>query len=59
VLALPSLVVGAQELLSQPNGFYRQQGYVVLGVMVSLLVWPLVQCMRTRPTASATTPLPS
>jgi hypothetical protein len=59
VLALPSLVVGAQELLSQPNGFYRQQGYVVLGVMVSLLGWPLVQCMRTRPTASATTPLPS
>jgi membrane protease YdiL (CAAX protease family) len=55
VLALPSLVIGAQELLSQPNGFYRQQGYLVLAVTVALLVWPLAQWMRARPTPSATT----
>jgi len=52
VLALPSLVIGAQELLSQPNGFYRQQGYVVLAVTVALLVWPLLEWMRAKPTSA-------
>jgi len=51
VLALPSLVMGAQELLSQPNGFYRQQGYVVLAVMVALLAWPLLEWIRAKPEA--------
>ena len=41
VLAIPSLILGAQELLSQPNGFYRQQGYLVLAALLALLSWPL------------------
>jgi hypothetical protein len=41
VLAIPSLALGAQELLSQPNGFYRTQGYLVLAVLAALLIWPL------------------
>jgi hypothetical protein len=41
VLAIPSLLLGAQEMLSQPNSFYRQQGYMVLGALVALLLWPL------------------
>ena len=55
VLALPSLVMGAQELLSQPNGFYRQQGYMVLAVSLALVVWPLVEWMRAKPASPAAT----
>jgi len=41
VLAIPSLLLGAQELLTQPNGFYRTQGYLVLAALAALLIWPL------------------
>jgi hypothetical protein len=41
VLAIPSLLLGAQELLSQPNGFYHRQGYIVLAALAALLAWPL------------------
>jgi len=41
VLAIPSLLGGAQELLSQPNGFYRHQGYLVLAAAGVLLAWPV------------------
>ncbi|HEU0369599.1 MAG TPA: hypothetical protein VFR42_10330, partial [Candidatus Acidoferrum sp.] len=58
VLALPTLVMGAQELLSQPSGFYRQQGYLVMALLVMLLVWPLAQWMRSRPATSATASVP-
>jgi len=40
-LAIPTLLLGAVELLGQPNAFYRQQGYVVLVVLAALLLWPL------------------
>ena len=40
-LAIPSFLLGAQELLSQPNGFYRSQGYLVLAALAALLAWPL------------------
>jgi hypothetical protein len=55
VLALPSLVMGAQELLAQPNGFYRQQGYVVLVMMAALLVWPLLEWRRAKSAPAAAT----
>jgi membrane protease YdiL (CAAX protease family) len=42
VLAIPSLVLGAQELLSQPNSFYHRQGYIVVAALAALLLWPLV-----------------
>jgi hypothetical protein len=41
VLAIPSLLGGAQELLSQPNAFYHWQGYIVLATLAALLLWPL------------------
>jgi hypothetical protein len=42
VVAGTSLLGGATELLSQPDSFYRQNGYAVLTVLVLLFVWPLV-----------------
>jgi len=33
---------GAVELLSQPDGFYRSQGYWVVAALMLLLAWPLV-----------------
>jgi membrane protease YdiL (CAAX protease family) len=42
VLAIPSLLLGAAELLSQPNGYYHHQGYLVLVVLAGFLIWPLV-----------------
>jgi len=40
-LALTSLFGGAMELLSQPDTFYRENGYVVLFFALLLLVWPV------------------
>jgi hypothetical protein len=51
VLAIPSLILGAQELFSQPNGFYRQQGYIVVAALVGLLLWPVAEWIRARPAA--------
>ena len=52
VLAVPSLSLGTQELLSQPNGFYRTQGYLVLAILAALLIWPLSRWLTgsDRPT---------
>ncbi|HKF26388.1 MAG TPA: hypothetical protein VKB24_10435, partial [Candidatus Acidoferrum sp.] len=41
VLAVPSLLGGAESLLREPNGFYRRQGYIALLSLAVLLVWPL------------------
>ena len=41
VLAIPTLLLGAVELLGQPNAFYHQQGYLVIAVLGALLLWPL------------------
>lgn len=59
VLAIPSLLLGAQELLSQPNSFYHRQGYIVLAALAALLAWPLEGWLtgpahrRPAPTATA------
>ena len=41
VVAGTSLVAGAAELLAQPDSFYHANGYVVLGALLLLFVWPL------------------
>jgi len=33
---------GASELLSQPDSFYRANGYAVLLVLVLIFAWPCV-----------------
>ena len=48
VLTIPSLLLGAQEMLSQPNSFYRQQGYIVMAVLLALLLWPLTAWLGGR-----------
>jgi len=42
VVAGTSFVGGAAELLSQPDSFYRANGYAVLLTLVLLLAWPFV-----------------
>jgi membrane protease YdiL (CAAX protease family) len=41
VVACLTLVGAAAQLLAQPDGFYRTNGYVVVLVMGLLLAWPL------------------
>ncbi len=41
IVAGSSLLGGASELLSQPDSFYRANGYAVLAVLVLLFAWPL------------------
>jgi membrane protease YdiL (CAAX protease family) len=41
VVASPSLVSSAAELLGQPDSFYRVNGYAVLLALVLLFAWPL------------------
>jgi len=49
-----AMLGGAVELTSQPDGFYRSQGYLVVAALVILLTWPLVAWrMATRESASA------
>jgi membrane protease YdiL (CAAX protease family) len=42
VVAGTALLGGVGELITQPDGFYRSQGYLVLAALVILLLWPLV-----------------
>ncbi len=42
IVAGTSLFGGAAELLSQPDSFYRANGYAVLLALVLLFVWPFV-----------------
>ena len=53
VLAIPSLIQGAQELLSQPNRYLHTQGYVVLAGLGILLLWPTAAWLsgQTGPTS--------
>jgi membrane protease YdiL (CAAX protease family) len=49
VLAVPTLILGSEELLAQPNRYYHQQGYLTLAALVALLVWPVAAWMGQRP----------
>jgi hypothetical protein len=42
IVACTALLAGASELVTQPDGFYRRNGYGILLAMVLLLAWPLV-----------------
>jgi hypothetical protein len=42
VLAAMALMSEAAELLAQPDGFYRLNGYAVTAALVILLAWPLI-----------------
>jgi len=42
VVACTGLLAGAAQLITQPNGFYRANGYGILLAVVLLLAWPLV-----------------
>jgi MFS family permease len=55
VLAILSLAGAAAELLRQPDGFYRRNGYVVMAALIGLILWPLVAWR----TASSTTVSPN
>ena len=41
VIAVTAFLSGATELLSQPDAFYRNQGYWVVAALGLLLGWPL------------------
>jgi hypothetical protein len=41
VVAGTSLLAAAAKLVSQPDGFYRGNGYAVLFMLAGLLAWPL------------------
>jgi uncharacterized membrane protein YccC len=41
VVAGTSLLAAATRLVSQPDGFYRGNGYAVLLILAALLAWPL------------------
>jgi hypothetical protein len=41
VVAGTSLVAASAKLVSQPDGFYRGNGYAVLLILAGLLAWPL------------------
>jgi len=50
VVAGTSLLGAATELLTQPDSFYRANGFVVLAVLIVLFAWPLaVWRMRDSP----------
>jgi hypothetical protein len=42
VVAGTALLGGMGELITQPDGFYRSQGYLVLGALALMMAWPLV-----------------
>jgi hypothetical protein len=53
VIASTMLLGGAAQMLQQPDGFYRIQGYWIIGVLVLLMGWPLV-AWRTAPASGPT-----
>ena len=55
IIACTLLLAGASELVSQPDQFYRVNGYAVLFGIVLLLAWPLVMWRMSRQAVQATT----
>jgi hypothetical protein len=46
VVAGTSLLGGAAELLSQPDSFYRANGYAILLALLLLFAWPFLAWRR-------------
>src|SRR5271154_7207552 len=42
VVACVGLIGGSAQLLTQPNAFYRTEGYIVVAAIIALLGWPLL-----------------
>jgi hypothetical protein len=55
VITIPMLLLGGLELISQPNGFYRQQGLVCFAALGILLLWPAVNWLTAKGSASPQT----
>jgi len=45
-IAIMTMVVGMADLLSQPDAFYRANGYALVAALAMLLAWPLVAWLR-------------
>jgi hypothetical protein len=60
VVAGTSLLGGASELLSQPDSFYRTNGYALLAAVALLFAWPLLawRMSDSTPAAGASHPAP-
>jgi len=56
VVAGTSLFGGAAELLSQPDSFYRENGYAVLLALVLLFAWPFISWRMGSSTNSREAP---
>jgi hypothetical protein len=52
VLAVVTLIEQGADLLSQPERFYKRNGYAVIAAMVILLIWPLL-AWRTASASSS------
>jgi hypothetical protein len=48
VLAIPTLLAGCVELLTQPNGFYHAQGMVCAADLGALLIWPMASWLMAK-----------
>ncbi len=53
VLAIPELLLGAVEMLSQPNGFYHTQGILCMVALAALIAWPLLAWLTAKSSATA------
>jgi membrane protease YdiL (CAAX protease family) len=48
VLAIPTLILGAEELASQPNDSYKHQAMAILAALAVLLLWPLLAWLTAQ-----------
>ena len=53
LIACSLLLAGAAELLTQPNAFYRLNGYAILLAIALLLAWPLITWQIRRQASQA------
>jgi hypothetical protein len=58
VVAGTSLLGDAAELLSQPDSFYRSNGYAVLLALILLFAWPFFAWRRGDAAGAAGAPGP-